>query len=105
MGAAYDLNVQVRWLNEAPPDGECRALIVDMDSVAPDPLALQRLVKELIGQPHPFPVAVFGYNLEDDQISDLRAAGILVFPHCLVPEVFAAIAEQLSDAPSEVLVG
>jgi hypothetical protein len=36
---------------------------------------------------------VFGYSLEDDQIMDLRAAGILVFQHCLGPAVFAAITE------------
>jgi hypothetical protein len=104
-GATFELTVLPRLLNEGRPEDDCRALVVDVDSVAPGPLALQRLVKELIGRPHPYPVAVFGYNLEDDQISDLRAAGILVFPHCLVPEVFAAIAEQLSDAPSDGLAG
>jgi hypothetical protein len=99
------LDVQTRFLKEGLPDGNCRSLVVDLDSVAPGRVALQRLVKELIGRPHPYPVAVFGYNLEDDQIRALRAAGILVFPHCLVPEVFEAIAEQLSDTPCEALNG
>jgi hypothetical protein len=67
---------------------------VDLDSVAPGRLALQKLVKELSARPHPYPVAAFGYNLEDDQIMDLRVAGIQVFPHCLCPAVFAVIAEQ-----------
>jgi hypothetical protein len=42
---------------------------------------------------------VFGYSLEDDQIMDLRAAGIGVFQHGLCPEVFAWIANQLSGGP------
>jgi hypothetical protein len=105
LAAPYGLNVQARFLKEALPDADCRALVVDLDSMAPGRLALQRLVKELSGRPHRYPVEAFGYNLEDDQIMDLRAAGILVFQHCLGPAVFAAIAEQLSDAPSEALVG
>jgi hypothetical protein len=104
LGAAYGLHVQPRMLNEGLPDGDCRALVVDLDSVAPGRRALQRLVKEL-SRPHPYPVAAFGYSLEDDQVIDLQAAGILVFQHCLGPAMFAAIAEQLSEAPSEALVG
>ena len=104
LGAAYGLVVQARFLKEGLPDRDCRALVVDLDSVAPARLALQRLVKELSGRLHPYPVAAFGYSLEDDQIIDLRAAGILVFQHCLGPAVFAAIAEQLCDAPLEALV-
>ena len=46
---------------------------------------------------------VFGYSLEDDQIMDLRAAGIQVFQHGLGPAVFAAIAGQSSDGPSDGL--
>jgi hypothetical protein len=101
LGAAYGLDVQVRLLKEGLPDGDCRALVVDLDSVAPGRLALQRLVKALSGRPHPYPVAAFGYSLEDDQIMDLRAAGILVFQHCLGPAVFAAIAEQTPPASSD----
>ena len=104
LGAAHGLVVQPRFLKEGLPDGDCRALVVDLDSVAPERLALRRLVKQLSCRPHPYPVVAFGYNLEDDQLADLQAAGILVFQHCLGPAVFAAIAEQLSDAPSEVLV-
>ena len=99
LGAAHDLIVQPRWLKEGLPDGDCRALVVDLDSVAPGRLALQKLVKELSARPHPYPVAAFGYNLEDDQIMDLRVAGIQVFPHCLCPAVFAAIARPSSDEP------
>jgi hypothetical protein len=101
LGAAHDLIVQPRWLKEGLPDGDCRALVVDLDSVAPGRLALQRLVKELSGRSHPYPVAAFGHNLEDDQIMDLRAAGIQVFQHGLCPAVFAAIAEQSSDGLSD----
>jgi hypothetical protein len=97
LGADRGLDVQTRFLKEGLPDDDCRALVVDMDSVAPGRLALQRLVKELSGRPRPYPVAAFGYNLEDDQIMDLRAAGIGVFPHCLCPAVFAWIADQSSD--------
>jgi hypothetical protein len=104
LGAAYGLNVLVRLLNEGLPEGDCQALVVDLDSVAPGRRALQRLVNELSGRPHTYPIATFGYGLEDGQIMDLRDAGILVFQHCLGPAVFAAIAEQLSDAPSEALV-
>jgi hypothetical protein len=104
LGAAHGLNVQARYLKERLPDGDCRALIVDLDNVAPERLALQRLVKELSGRPHCYPIAAFGYRLEDDQLMDLRAAGILVFKHGLGPAVFAAIAEQLSDTSSEALV-
>jgi hypothetical protein len=92
LGAAYRLNVQVRLPNEGLPDGDCRMLAVDLHSVAPGSVALWRLVKELSGRPQPYPVAVFGYSLEDDQIMDLRAAGIGVFPHGLSPALFAWIA-------------
>jgi hypothetical protein len=95
-GLAPDLIVQPRWLKEDLPDNG-RALVVDLDSVAPGPLALARLVQELSEWSHPYPVAVFGYSLEDDQIMDLRAAGIHVFQHGLCPAVFAAIAHQSSD--------
>ena len=103
LGAAHDLVVQVRGLKEGLPDGDCRALVVDLDSVAPERLALQQLVKELSGRLHPYPVAAFGYNLEDDQLLDLRAAGIQVFQHGLGSPVFAAVAEQTSHAPSDGL--
>jgi hypothetical protein len=104
LGAAFGLNVLVRLLDEGLPDGDCRALVVDLDSVAPGRRALKQLVNELTARWHSCPVAAFGCSLEDDQIIDLRAAGVLVFQHCLGPAVFAAIAEQLSDAPSEALV-
>jgi hypothetical protein len=104
LGADCELDVQARFLKEGLPDGDCRGLVVDLDSVAPSRLALQRLVKELSARPHPYPVAAFGYNLEDDQIIHLQAAGIRVFPRGLCPAVFAAIAEQSSDGPSDGLV-
>jgi hypothetical protein len=100
LGAAHGLDVQVRPLKAGLPDGDCQALIVDLDSVAPERLALQELVKELSGRPHAYPVVAFGYSPEDDQALDLRAAGIQVFQHGLGPEVFAAIAEQASHALS-----
>jgi hypothetical protein len=93
LGTAYGLDVQARLLKEGPPDGDCLALVVDLDSMAPERLALARLVKELCGRPRPYPIAAFGYSLEDDEIMDLRAAGIRVFQHGLVPALFAAIAE------------
>ena len=45
--------------------------------------ALRRLVNDLCGRLHAYPVAVFGYSLEDDQIMDLQNAGILVFQRCM----------------------
>jgi hypothetical protein len=104
IGADHELVVQPRWLKEGLPH-RCGALVVDLDSVALDRRALQRLVKELSGRLHPYPVAAFGYSLEDDQIMDLRAAGIGVFQHCLCPAVFAWIADQSSDRPFDGLVG
>jgi hypothetical protein len=101
LAATHHFIVQPRWLEDGLPDGDCRALVVDLDSVAPGRLALQRFVKELSGRPHPYPVAVFGYSLEDDQIMDLRAAGIGVFQHGLCPAVFAWIGGQSSDGPSD----
>src|SRR5262249_20217498 len=83
--ADYPFDVQTRSLKEVLPDRRCRALVVDLDSIAPGRLALQRLVKELSRRSHPYPVAAYGYNLEDDQIMDLRAAGIGVFQHGLCP--------------------
>jgi hypothetical protein len=77
---------------------------MDLDSVAPGRLALQNLVKKLNGQPHPYPIAAFGYSLEDDQIMDLRAVGTGVFQHGLCPAVFAWIADQSSDGPFDGLV-
>jgi hypothetical protein len=102
LGAAHGLDVQARLLKEGLPDGDCRALVVDLDSVAPGRPALQRLVKELSGRSHPYPLAAFGYSLEDDQLADLRAAGIQVFQHCLCPAVFAWIVDQSSDASAQV---
>jgi hypothetical protein len=102
--AASRFDAQTRFLKEGLPDGDCRGLVVDLDSVAPGRLALQKLVKKLSGQSHPYPVAAFGYSLEDDQIMDLRAAGIQVFPHCLCPAVFAWIADQSSVGPFDGLV-
>jgi hypothetical protein len=101
LGAAHGLDVQARFLKEGLPDGDCRALVMDLDSVAPERLALQGLVKELSGRPHPYPVTAFGYSLEDDQLMDLRAAGIQVFQHGLGPAVFAALAGQTSHVPSD----
>jgi hypothetical protein len=105
LGAAFGLNILVRFPEEGLPDGDCRGLVVDLDSVAPGRGALQRLVKELSGRLYSYPVAVFGWSLEDDQIMELRDAGILCFQRCMCPEVFAVIAEKLADAPSEALVG
>jgi len=99
IGAAFELNVLARFPEEGLPDGG-RGLVVDLDSLAPGPSALQRLVKELSGRLYSYPVAAFGYSLEDHQIMDLRDAGIHVFPHCLCPAVFAAIADQSSEGPS-----
>jgi hypothetical protein len=96
LGAHRALNVQTRFLKQGLPDRDCRGLVVDLDSVAPGRLALQRLVKELSGRSHSYSVAAFGYNLEDDQIVELRAAGIGVFL-CLCPAVFAWITDQSSD--------
>jgi hypothetical protein len=104
LGADRGLGVQTRFLKEGLPDGDGRALVVDLDSIAPGRLALRRLVKELSGRLHAYPVAVVGYSLEDDQIMDLRAAGIGVFQHGLRPEVFAWIADQSSDGPNDGLV-
>jgi hypothetical protein len=101
--AASGFDAQTRFLKEGLLDSDCRPLVVDLDSVAPGRPALQRLVKELSARWHPYPVAAFGYNLDDDQIMDLRAAGIGVF-HCLSPAVFAWIADQLSDGPVDGLV-
>jgi hypothetical protein len=101
LGATHELNVQLRLPKDGMPDGDCRALVVDLDSVAPGRLALARLVKELNGRPHAYPVVAFGYSPEDAQITDLRAAGIQVIPHGLCPAVFAAIAEQSSDGLSD----
>jgi hypothetical protein len=100
LAAPPGLHVQPRLLKEGLPDGDCQALVVDLDGVAPSRPILQRLVKQLSGGSHPYPVAAFGYSLDDDQISDLRAAGILVFQHCLGPAVFAAIAEWAPHASS-----
>ena len=104
LAARYGFDVQTRFLKEGLPEGDCRGLVVDLDSVAPSRSALQRLVKELSARRYSYPVAAFGYSLEDDQIRDLQGAGVLIFQHCLGPAVFAAIAERLSDAPSEALV-
>jgi hypothetical protein len=102
--ADYPFDVQTRFFKEGLPDRRCRGLVVDLDSVAPGRLALQRLVKELSGRSHPYPVAAYGYSLEDDQLKDLRAAGIGVFQHGLCPEIFAWIADQSSDGPCDGLV-
>jgi hypothetical protein len=99
LGAGHDLVVQVRGLKEGLPDRDCRALVVDLDSLAADRRSLGRLVKELSGRPRGYPVAAFSYNLDGDQVVDLRAAGVHVFEHGLGPEVFAAITALAPQAP------
>jgi hypothetical protein len=99
LGADHGLAVRTRFLREGLPEGDCRALIVDLDSVAPDRRGRQRLVKELSGRQHPYPVAVVSYNLEDGQAEDLRAAGVLVFGHGLGPELFRALAAPAREPP------
>jgi hypothetical protein len=101
LGAVHGLAVQVRLIKEGLPDGDCRALVVDLDSVAPDRRALLGLVKELGGRAHAYPVAAFGYSLEEDELRDLRAAGVQVFHHGLGPELFAAITEQAPRTSSD----
>lgn len=96
LSAAHELDIQSLLLKEDMPDGDCRALIVDLDSVAPDRRSLQRLIKELDGRARAYPIAVFGYSLEEDQVRNLKAAGIHVIEHGLRPELFAAILEQAS---------
>src|SRR5262245_28745585 len=91
LGAALGLAVQVRLFKEGLPDGDCRALVVDLDSVAPDRRALRGLVKELGGRQRAYPIAAFSYGLEEDDLRDLQAAGVQVFHHGLGPELFAAI--------------
>jgi hypothetical protein len=54
--------------------------------------------------PRPYPVAAFGYSLEDGQLMDPQAAGIQVFQHGLGPAMFEAIAEQSSDGLSDALM-
>jgi hypothetical protein len=99
LAAEHGLAVQTRFLREGLPDGDGHALIVDLDSVAPDRRGRRRLVKELSGRPRPYPVAVFSYNLEDGQAEDLRAAGVRVFEHGLGPELFRTIAAPAREPP------
>jgi hypothetical protein len=101
MGDACGLNVLGRFPEEGLPGGDCGGLVVDLDSVAAGRRELKRLVKELSRRLYPYPVAVFSFSLQDEQILDLRDAGILVFQRCMCPAVFAAIAQHLSDAPSD----
>jgi hypothetical protein len=99
LGAENGLAVQTRFLRDRLPEGDCRALIVDLDSVAPDRRGRQRLVKELSGRPRPYPVAVVSYNLEDGQAEALRAAGVRVFEHGLGPELFRALTAPTREPP------
>ena len=103
LGAVHGLAVQVRLIKEGMPDGDCRVLVVDLDSVAPDRRALRGLVKELGGRPRAYPVAVFGYSLEEDDLRDLRAAGVHAFQHGLGPELFASITERAPVTEAEQL--
>jgi hypothetical protein len=105
IGAAHGFHVQPRSLKEGLPDGDCQALVVDLDSVGSESLDLQRLMKELSRRQYRYPVVAFGYSVDDEQLLDLRAAGIQVIQYGLCPEVFAAIAEHSANAPSGVLVG
>ena len=101
LGTAHGLDVQARFLKEGLPDGDCRALVVDLDSVAHHRRALRGLVKELAGRARPYPVAAFGYSLEEDDLRDLRAAGVHVFRYGVASELFATIAEQTPLACSD----
>jgi hypothetical protein len=56
LAVPFGLDVQVRFFKEGLPDGDCRALVVDQDRVAPGRLALQQLIKELSGRPHSYHV-------------------------------------------------
>ena len=70
---------------DAPPDGECDAVLYDWDYL---PIEWQReVMAELLSSPLPHPVALHGYNLEDGQAEALRRHTVAVYRR-LQPRVF-----------------
>jgi hypothetical protein len=73
---------------DAPPDGECDAVLYDWDYL---PIEWQReVMAELLSSPLPHPVALHGYNLEDGQVEVLRRNAVVVYRR-LQPRVFRSL--------------
>jgi hypothetical protein len=58
------------------PDGGCEAAIYDLDFLPPT--LRQQVLTNLFRGPQHCPVAVHSYNLDDQQVRDLRARGVFV---------------------------
>jgi hypothetical protein len=84
-------------LSDPPPDEDFDAVVYDWDYL---PAARQQaiLAELLAGRSHR-PVAVHGYNLEDDCVEALRRQHVAVY-RVLQPEVFQLLAVQ-SPPPAD----
>jgi hypothetical protein len=70
------------------PGGSFAALLFDLDHV--DSRRGRAIVSELRSRPAPFPVAVHGYDLGDEDMTDLHANGVLASRQ-FDPEVVRAL--------------
>jgi len=60
---------------DMPPGGSFAAMLYDLDHV--DCRRGQAIVSELLSRPAPFPVAVHGYDLADEDMTVLHANGVI----------------------------
>jgi hypothetical protein len=82
------------WLSDAPPDGEFDAVVYDWDYLPAQ--RQQAILAALLASRAPHPVAVHGYNVDEDCVEALRGQSVAVYRR-LQPEVFRSLALAYSQ--------
>jgi hypothetical protein len=90
---AEDLGISLYLLSlhDGPPDGAFAAALYDLDYLPPE--RQQEVLKKLLAQRPPHPVAIHSYNLEQEQVGKLRQNGVRVSTR-LEPEIFAGLLQE-----------
>jgi hypothetical protein len=81
----------------ARPSGSFAAMLHDLDHV--DSPGGEAIVKTLLSRPAPFPVAVHGYNLGDEEMTVLHANGVVVSRQ-FEPELIRALCRASERPPT-----
>jgi hypothetical protein len=81
----------------ARPGGSFAAMLHDLDHV--DSRCGQAIVRTLLSRPAPFPVAVHGYNLGDEEMTVLHANGVVV-SRPFHPELVRALCRASERTPA-----
>jgi hypothetical protein len=78
-------------LHDGPPDWALAATLYDLDYLPRE--RQQEVLKELLAQRPPHPVAIHSYNLEQEQVDKLRQNGVLVSTR-LAAEIFTVLLQD-----------